>query len=221
MRRLLVALLSLASSLPARAWAGDKLDETLDVEVTQGATWLETDSLTLAPAITADPPPSLTRATPRLEGAGVASLTRGRLLLSLEGVRFGAGVGFLAASGPSLHHTELPDGVLMEGGLLWGVPLEAFVAYAFGPAREVRPYLEVRGGLTVLQARLRASHPGQGDLGGGDFAALLPSVGGRSGALVPLSEYFFLDLGVGYGFVGPERLSLFVGLGLPIPLANL
>ena len=84
-----------------------------------------------------------------------------------------------------------------------------------GVASDVRPFVEIRGTLTALQIGLS-----NGDYGA-PFNAYLPGLATRGGVLVPLSEYFFLDAGVGVGLLGPERFTLDVGLGLPIPLANL
>lgn len=93
---------------------------------------------------------------------------------------------------------------------LW-VNAEAFVAYAPNGYENVRPYVELRAHADRLH-RLEAA----------DGASLTRyGVGPRVGVLMPLSEYCFLDLGIGRDVIGSEELRATIGLGLPIPLSHL
>jgi hypothetical protein len=188
----------------------DKFDDTLDLSLHARGTWFEADQLELVPA------PgyrfaAIEAANPRLDGVGKSFALGVRGNLSLDGFRFGLGVGVSAVQGMAF---EADDGALVPGRL-WGAPAEAFIGYAFGDVREVRPYLEARGTLTILQLTLddgEISVP---------FNAYAPGVATRGGVLVWINEYFFFDLGVNVGIVGPERFAIDTGLGLPIPLSNL
>lgn len=187
----------------------DKFDETLDVSLHARTSWFRAKDVGLSPAPAYDAP-LLEAANPRLVGTGRGYATSVRGNLSLDGFRFGLGTGFITSTGLRLEASEP-----LEPGRVWGVPFEAFFGYAFGAGRDVRPFVEIRGTLTALQIGLS-----NGDYGA-PFNAYLPGLATRGGVLVPLSEYFFLDAGVGVGLLGPERFTLDVGLGLPIPLANL
>lgn len=187
----------------------DKFDETLDVSLHTRTSWFRAGDIGLSPAPAYDAP-VLEAADPRLVGTGRGYAASLRANLSIDGFRFGLGTGFITSTGLELEASEP-----LDPGRVWGVPLEAFVGYAFGTGRQVRPFIEMRGTLTALQVGLS-----NGDYGA-PFNAYLPGLATRGGVLIPLSEYFFLDAGVGVGILGPERFTLDVGLGLPIPLANL
>ena len=99
--------------------------------------------------------------------------------------------------------------------------LEAFVGYAFRKADQIRPYLEARATLTVVMARAQLHHPELGGLGRVRMHATVVEVVGRAGVLVPLGEVFFVDASVGRTMVGPGAWLASLGLGIPIPTANL
>lgn len=85
--------------------------------------------------------------------------------------------------------------------------LEAFIGYAPNGYWEMRPFIELR------------AHGDRLQLGG--EKKITSGIGPRVGVLIPLSEYFFFDIGIGRDLVGPETLRATVGLGLPIPLSHL
>ena len=144
-----------------------------------------------------------------------------RANLSLDGVRFGVGAGWTGARGLRLEHERLPHGTGLVDGRVWGLPLEAFVGYAFRKADQIRPYLEARATLTVVMARAQLHHPELGGLGRVRMHAPVVEVVGRAGVLVPLGEVFFVDASVGRTMVGPGAWVASLGLGIPIPTANL
>ncbi|MGZ3478617.1 MAG: hypothetical protein ACXVCJ_29215 [Polyangiales bacterium] len=80
---------------------------------------------------------------------------------------------------------------------------EAFVALTAGGFWKMRPFFEVRGHLDRVDDETRNG------------------LGFRGGVLLPLSEYFFFDIGAGRDVIGPERFRASIGLGLPIPLSHL
>ncbi len=215
MERAWVLAVTCVASLVATPARADKFDETLDVSLHARTSWFRADDVGLSPAPAYDAP-TLEAADPRLTGTGRGYATSLRGNLSIDGFRFGLGTGFITSTGLSLEAGEsLEASEPLDPGRVWGVPFEAFAGYAFGSGRDVRPFLEVRGTLTALQVSLS-----NGEYGA-PFNAYLPGLATRGGVLVPLSQYFFLDAGVGIGILGPERFTLDVGLGLPIPLANL
>jgi len=205
----LVAASLLATAEDARA---DKFDETLDISLHYRASWFEAKDLGLSPSPGYDQP-DLEAGAPRLTGVGRGHAAVVRANLSIDGFRFGLGTGLMTVDGLEL----ASDAGGVTAGRLWGAPAEAFLGYAFGRGREVRPFLEARGTLDVMQLGLSTS---RGDVSA-PFNAYAPGLGLRAGVLVPLNEYFFVDTGLGLGIVGPQRVSIDVGLGLPIPLANL
>ena len=119
--------------------------------------------------------------------------------MSLEGFRFGAGIGFSGTptvSGP---------------GVVWALPIEAFAGYAFGRARPgLQPYVELRASAAHVFS------PREGEIPSVWAFSLVQ----RAGVRVLLSQYFFFDFGVGVG-IGAERAQIMWALGLPIPTANL
>jgi len=84
---------------------------------------------------------------------------------------------------------------------------EAFVAYAPNGYDNLRPYVELRAHVDRLQ------------MGSDSFNRF--GLGPRFGVLLPLSEYFFLDAGIGKDVVGSDELRATIGIGLPIPLSHL
>jgi len=84
---------------------------------------------------------------------------------------------------------------------------ELFVAYAPNGYGNLRPYIELRAHVDRLQ------------MGDASFNSL--GVGPRVGVLMPLSEYFFVDIGVAKDVIGSDEVRGTLGLGLPIPLSHL
>lgn len=183
---LLIGLVALALTRPARA---DKFDSTLDVSLATSGTLLHVDA-------------------ERLRGQWLATGAAGRVGLSLEGFRFGGGIGFFGVPGV----TSMQQGFR---GAVWGIPMELFAGYAFGSARKLQPYVELRASATHLFAPMAAAM-GESEMVSVWTLSLTPRIGFR----VPLSEFFFFDFGVGAG-AGAERVHVFWALGLPIPTRNL
>lgn len=84
---------------------------------------------------------------------------------------------------------------------------EAFIAYAPNGYYALRPFIELRGHVDRLQM--------------GEASIVRGGVGPRFGVLIPLSEYFFLDAGIGKDVIGSDELRGTIGIGLPIPLSHL
>lgn len=120
-----------------------------------------------------------------------------RLGVTLHDVRFGAGVGAYAPP------TRSP---LLSA--------EAYVGYAPGGFWELRPFVELRAHAECFDLRDPQRARSRD-------ATTFVGVGPRFGVLAPLSEYFFVEAGLGMDFAGPERLRGSVAFGLPIPLSHL
>ena len=71
-------------------------------------------------------------------------------------MRMNVSLGALGVDGWALDHGDLPPHTHLDAGPLWGIPLELGLGYAFGDPRDVRPYLEVRSGVTVLRSEIAA-----------------------------------------------------------------
>jgi hypothetical protein len=212
-----VGLLLLA--LPQRARA-DKMDTTLDVSLGSRVSWIQVDQGMKTPPFAGDV--SVIDATgPRLVGSGVLAggLLRGGL--TLDGVHFGLGAGFAGAGRLSFVHIPPPDHVNMHAGKIWGMPFEAFAGYTFGDSRDIRGFVEVRGGITLLQTQVQLSDERLGGLGAHPLNAYLLALELRAGVRIPLSDEFFVNAGIGGSPIGVERVSGSVALGVPIPLDNL
>jgi len=123
-----------------------------------------------------------------------------RLGWSLQDLRFGAGVGIY---GPSSLRADGPKGT--RAYLASG---EAYIAYAPDGFWSLRPFLELRAHADRLQV-------------GDAYGITRVGVGPRVGVLAPLSEYFFLDCGVGVDLMGSDEIRGTIGIGLPIPLSHL
>ncbi len=84
---------------------------------------------------------------------------------------------------------------------------EAFLGYAPNGYWALRPFIEVRAHVDRLQL--------------GEASLTRGGVGPRFGVLIPLSEYFFVDAGIGRDLIGSDELRGTIGIGLPIPLSHL
>lgn len=190
----------------------DKFDETLDFSIHARATSLGNRSIGLRPLTS--PPEDFGHARAYGKGFAVAPMLRANF--SLHGIRFGAGAGFEGYRRLHVRY-EARDSDLFDDGMAWGLPLEAFLGYAFRTGERVRPFLEARGTATFLWARgERNDRSGYVSMRGSAFG-----LAARAGVLVELNEYFFVDVGVGRFVLGPGTWTACVGLGIPIPLANL
>jgi hypothetical protein len=199
----------------------DTFDETVDVSVRLGAGWFEARDLPLYVLPTDDAPALLDGAEPMLQRNGRSFWGMLREGWHFDGFRFGSGVGLLTVDGLALAHQPLDGGAWVEPGRLWGMSFELFAGYAFGDAREVRPYLEARGSFTLLETQLELQLPNGQSGGTTGYQAYVPGVGLSAGILVPLNEYFFADVGVEVDLYGALRFAPFVGIGLPIPQSHL
>jgi hypothetical protein len=148
----------------------------------------------------------------RVVGRGVDLAPIMRANLSLDGWRFGVGVGAGGYRGTQLHYRSR-SAAPITAARVWSVPIEGFFGYAFRTGERVRPFLEARGSATFFGAR---TYPTDVRLRGHALG-----VAARVGILWQLNEYFFIDAGVGRTIVGPGTWTACVGLGIPIPLSNL
>ncbi len=215
----LIAALSLGAG-PARA---DKMAETLDISLSSRVSWVEIQRpMTTAPL--AEGSDVIDASRPHLFGTGALMGGVARFGATLDGVRFGAGVGVVTVAGLAFQHVPLPEGMAVETGGIWGAPFEGYLGYAFGDARGVRPLLEVRGGVTVLQSEAVLRDPVLGTLGSAPLNVYLANLELRAGVRIPIGDLLFFEGGVGVSVlpvdIGPERGSLFFAFGLPVPFAN-
>lgn len=198
----------------------DKFDKTLDLSLhirggTFGAAGMGLRSRR------GTGPSAVTDAHPRLVGQGRSVTSLMRVNLSLNGFRFGIGAGYRNLAGLRLDRDRLPSGYYIDHGRVGGLPFEGFVGYALGDVEPVRPYVELRTTATVVVAQARLMQQDVGDLGKFWLHATAFDVVGRAGVLVPLGEFFFLDAGMGWTFHGSGGWVGSVGIGIPIPTANL
>lgn len=80
---------------------------------------------------------------------------------------------------------------------------EAYLGWTHGGFWKLRPSFELRAHAERIDDATKSG------------------LGARVAVLVPLSEYFFLDLGAGRDLIGAERFRATIGIGLPIPLSHL
>lgn len=117
--------------------------------------------------------------------------------------------GLAARIGQTQHALRYGIGVAIAPGpakAAW-MTGEAFIAYAPNGYWALRPFVELRAHVDRLQT--------------GDASITRGGVGPRFGVLIPLSEYFFVDAGIGRDLIGSDELRGTVGIGLPIPLSHL
>jgi hypothetical protein len=220
--RALFALACTSALVPREARA-DKMGTTLDVSLGERSAWVELDHpLRVPPAGVSAP--AIDALQPHVTGTGGLFGAVGRIGITYHWLRAGIDVGGHGAAFLDLRHANTPDGLTLDAGPLWGVPVEGYIGYILGDADEVRLFGELRGGFSVLhtQLTLRAGDRVIADAG---YNAYYPNFDVRLGVRVPITDYFFFEGGVALSplpnDVGPERGSIFVALGLPIPLANL
>lgn len=216
----LALALAFSVTTPARA---DKMSETLDISLSARAAWLEIHrEMDVAPA--AEGMDLLTRSRPHLHGVGPLMGGTGRIGFTLDGVRFGAGVGVVTAASLDFLHQPLGDGLSVESGPLWGAPFEAYLGYTIGEPDEVRGLLELRGALTVLQTSVIVKDAVLGTLGDTPLNVYLANLEIRAGIRVPVGKLFYFEGGIGLSplpaEIGPERGSLFFTIGLPVPTSH-
>lgn len=212
--------LGLALGLVTGGARADKMGETLDISIGPRTSWVMLDQPLRHDPFT-DPVDVIERSAPSLVGTGQMWGAVARGGLTLDGVHFGLGTGVHGVTTMRLEHQPLDHGMTLSPGGLWGTSYEIFAGYTFGDPRSVRPYLEARGSVTVLYSHLALAHPSLGDLGEHPVYTHFWGLEIRAGLRLPLGEYFFVNTGVGVAPVGPERVSMFAMLGVPIPLDNL
>jgi len=206
---------AVVAAAPLEARAG-KFDETLDFSVHARASTFNAGAIGLragkGPAL-----PSDAHLTGRVRT--FAPMLRGGL--TFHGLRVGVGAGFEGYDGLRLAHDPLPSGSSVTNGSVWGIPLEGFVAYAFRPGERVRPFIEARATGTIVEARAQLAHRGGGRSETLRMHATTFALAAQAGVLVHLNEYFFVEAGVGRVVYGVGGWTAGVGIGIPIPLANL
>ncbi len=223
MRRLLgggALAVTLCAAAPARA---DKMSETLDISLGARVAWLDIHR-ELGVPFSEEPIDVLMESQPHLVRSGPLSGGLLRMGLSLDGLRVGVGLGLVGGYKMGFKHRPFRDGITAEVGGLWGANVEGWVGYAFFDHDDVRPFIDIRGAFTALQTTVAISDQELGRLGESHLTALLGSLEIRAGLRLPMSDWLFAEVGVGISplpsDIGPERGSVFVNLGLPIPTAN-
>lgn len=114
------------------------------------------------------------------------------------GVTFGA-----ARFGSGIYGQAAPLG----GERARWLSAEAYAGFAPNGYWQLRPSIELRAHADRIEVA--------GDV------TVLGGVGPRFGVLLPLDEYFFVDVGLSHDLIGPEGFRGTIGLGLPIPLSHL
>jgi len=118
------------------------------------------------------------------------------------GFRTGLSFGeFRVGNGLSGHAADVS-----RGHVRW-FSYEAFAAWAPNGYWHLRPSVELRAHVDRLAY--------------GDQVSVLTGIGPRFGVLLPIDEYFFVDVGVSRDLFGPEGFRGTFGIGLPIPLSHL
>lgn len=133
--------------------------------------------------------------------------------LSLHGAHVGTERDVASGLGYRLAFTFGPvrlgngiTGVRRDDGAGW-LSAEVFAAFAPNGYWHLRPSLELRAHADRVQL--------------GSDVSLFAGAGPRLGVLLPIDEYFFVDVGVSRDLLGPETFRGTIGIGLPIPLSHL
>lgn len=197
--------------------------ETLDISLQSRFAWLQIHR-ELVPGPGRAPIAPLMRSRPHFRGDGALMGGIGRFGFTLEGVRFGFGVGVVTVSGLDFLHTPYEDGISADVGGVWGVPLEGYLGYTIGDPEEVRGFFELRGAFTMLQTSVNVQHEALGSLGDTHLLAYLGSLEVRAGVRIPIDKNFFVETGIGVSplpnHIAPERGSFFFGVGLPVQTSH-
>lgn len=204
-------LVAVAVVAPREAQASDKLDTSLDLSLHGVFAVLDVDGLRLRPS--GDEPSELKGLDARLLGRTTLMGFHQRVGMNLHGVRFGVGVGTLAA--PTLRVRHDRRDLAVNADSAWAIPLDGYLSFAPGDPRWFRPYGGVTGGATLLSTTLESGSPGV------PYRAFTWGLSARAGVVLEINQYFFADLGGSLGLLGADVFQLSAALGVPIPLANL
>lgn len=134
----------------------------------------------------------------------------------VEGVRFGFSESFYGASGLHLVKDDpTPAGYKVSAAKAWGILLDMNVGKQMEIAG-VRPYLDARIGVAMLNATIDVESDRLGNVGSTNYTAYRLSVGPRAGVMIPIVKHFFLDAACTYGILGHEGAGLTMNLGWDI-----
>ena len=162
-----------------------------------------------------DAPDPLRDANLRAKGVRPAGGFSSQLYVAFSNVRFGLDSQLLVTDGLRLSSDPLPSGFGATTHQTYAYDGDVFVGRSFqlGP---VRPYVDVRAGVALLQVSVRLEHPQFGFLGETAYNRVRFLFGTRAGVQVPLGRRTFIDLGGSFGFLGYSRVVGFAGLGVKL-----
>jgi hypothetical protein len=175
------------------------------------ASSLDNVGISVAPA--ADEPDPLRGRNLRLDGSGAMGGGGYKLVIDSHRWQGGLGINVFGAGGYRVRYEPLPTGLGLDTGQLWGMTIDTFFGrhWVLGP---VLPYAELRLAFTLLEAEVKLRSDAYGRLGSTAYNALSVGVGPRVGVMVPISRHWFVDASVYGSFLGMEKFSGMLGIGV-------
>lgn len=158
-----------------------------------------------------DEPDPLRGAGPRAGGTRAGGGFGSELFIVVHDVRFGLDATVLFTDEVRLSHAPLANGFTASARSAMTYDFNVFVGRAF-KIGTIRPYVDLRFGLGVLQTSIRLEHPTLGFVGATQYDAARLLFGPRTGVHIPLTSLFYIDTGIEVGLLGFSRIVGFAGI---------
>jgi hypothetical protein len=202
---LLIASLSARSSAEDYAFGGS----------IRGHGGIVSADSSLGAGVGMDEPTPLRGADVRVAGVRPAGGFGSELFFVLKDIRIGLDATMLFSDAYRLAHTPLPNGFTASTRSAMAFDFNLFVGRMF-ELGSVRPYVDLRTGIGVLQTSIRLEHPALGFLGETQYNAVRFMLGPRTGVYIPLGNQFYIDTGVEVGLLGFSRVVGFAGFAMKL-----
>lgn len=162
-----------------------------------------------------DEPDPLRGADPRAAGVRGAGGFGSELYLAVHDFRFGLDANVFFSDAYRVSSGVLPNSFTASTRSATTYDFDLFIGHMF-EIGSVRPYVDLRGGIGVLQTSIRLQHPALGFVGATQYDAVRFLFGPRAGVYIPLGGPFFIDTGVEVGLLGFSRVLGYAGLAVKL-----
>ncbi len=165
----------------------------------------------LSAGVGMDAPDMLANAGPRIKGVNAGGGFGAELFVSIHDLRIGLDTAVLFTDAFRLSNAPLPNGFTASTRSATSFAFALFFGRAF-EAGPLRPYVDLRFGLALVQTSIRLEHPTFGFVGATQYDGYRFLFGPRAGMYVPLGNRFYIDLGGDFDILGFNRVAGFAGI---------